>query len=387
MRKLIFALFICVMMFQLWAQGNYYIYLQSDDGKRFYAKTGAKVFESSPNGYLVISDLTGPVSEFVIGFPDQPGTEWKFNCPTGEIDQAYILRPGNKNKPVEISILKQGKNITGTKLLTVPQKQSVNQEKKVTGIVSNDAFATMLALAVNDPTIRQQPVIISKPAEPEKTAVAAISKQPEVKKEEKPQSKTDSTLIVKDSKKDSAKTSIAISNKQPEAKKEDKTQPKTDSAVIVKDSKKDSAKTSVAIADKQPDTKKEDKAPTTIDSNAIVTPVKKDAPNAALVAMDKKPQVKKEEQIIEKTDSNSIVKTTVPETNQDSTMAKAKAPTTTAQPGTWVPVEKRLSTIVRSSNIKRTLQRKSNEGVELIYVDELTDGTKDTIRILIPASK
>ena len=48
------------------------------------------------------------------------------------------------------------------------------------------------------------------------------------------------------------------------------------------------------------------------------------------------------------------------------------------------PIAEMKNTIVTSANIKRTLQRKSKEGIELIYIDELSDGSKDTIRILIP---
>ena len=506
------ALVICLTMFRLWAQGNYYIYIQSDNGRAFYAKSGTKVFESSGNGYLLIPELSGDVSELTIGFPDQPGTEWKFSCNTGNNDQAYILRAGN-SKSVELSILKQGKNIEGTKLTIEPPKHIIEQQKKATGIVSDDPFSTILAQVVSDPTIRQRPVIIPKPGDSLniaknvikdslKTSIAAVDKQPEVKKEEKlqpkadssalvkdikkdsaksavavvnkppevkkedkpksdssvtakdgikdladaliasskkdsaktavtivekqpelkkednkPQPKADNGAIVKDIKKDSAKAAVAVANKPPEVKKEDKLQPKADSSTIVKDladaliasSKKDSAKTAVTIVEKQPEAKKEDNKPQPkADNGTIVKDIKKDSAKAAVAVANKPPEVKKEDKpkpdsgaaakdgikdladaliASSKKDSAAIAKTNTSVAKQDANTAKTVTPATSnTQTGGWVPVEKKLSLVVRSSNIKRTLQRKSNEGIELIYIDELSDGSKDTIRILIPAA-
>ncbi|MBX2922326.1 MAG: hypothetical protein KF746_09060 [Chitinophagaceae bacterium] len=43
--------------------------------------------------------------------------------------------------------------------------------------------------------------------------------------------------------------------------------------------------------------------------------------------------------------------------------------------------------VTSSVSIKKTLQRKSIDGIELIYVDEGENGAKDTIRILIPGVK
>ena len=321
MQKRIFTLCICMMMFQLWAQGNYYIYLQTEDGRPFYAKSGAKIFESSGNGYLIIPDLTGQESEFTIGFPDQPGIEWKFKCSTEENDQAYILRTSKKNKPLELSILKQGKNITGTKVVVEQSQKSAVSEKKATGIVSDDTFSSMLAQVVSDPTIRQQPVIIPKPG--------------------------DSLNIVKVIIQDSAKTSIATTiTKPPEIKKDVKSEADSNEvikvntipAVSVINTNKPETKPTVGLTKKH-------------DSIETKTKAVTDTPKVNNASLQ---EIKEEKQLI------PALKT------QDTPIAEMK------------------NTIVTSANIKRTLQRKSKEGIELIYIDELSDGSKDTIRILIP---
>ncbi|MCC6286320.1 MAG: hypothetical protein IT249_00400 [Chitinophagaceae bacterium] len=495
MRKWILALFICITVFRLWAQGNYYIYIQSEDNKPFYVKYGSSVFASSGDGDVIIPNLSGGSCAFLVGFPERAGVEWKFECNTSETDQVYILRTSN-SKSVELSVLNQGKNIAGTKVETAPSKQTIAQEKKATGVVSNDTFSSMLAQVVNDPSIRQQPLIIPKPGDSLNLAktlkkdsanasVAIVDKQPELKKEEKPVVKKDSLVaaaktnkdsintlvasvdkkeeikkeekllkpdssaIVKVANKDSINTMIAAADKKPTLKEDEKISEKIDSSAVVKADKKDSAHAIIAAADKKtalekeekitakadssvvkkdstialiaaadkkaeqkkeekpaikPDSsitvkptkkdtvnalvasvaKKEEKASAKTDSSAIVTTVKKAADSVALIVADKKPEIKKDEKIITKADSNVIAKTTAPVTKQDNNTTKPQLPAIDAQPGKWVPVEKK--SIVRSSNIKKTLQRKSNDGIELIYIDELTDGTKDTIRILIPAT-
>lgn len=410
MRKWIFTLFINMMMFQLWAQGNYYIYIQSEDNQPFYVKHGSRVLESSGNGDLILSNLSGGSCEFLVGFPEKTGVEWKFTCVTAETDQAYILRTSD-SKAIELSTLKQGKNVAGIKVETANTTQTARQEKKATGVVSDDPFSAMLAQVVNDPTIRQQPVIIPKPGDPfnniakavkkdsANALVALTDKQPEVKKEGQPSVKKDSLAAAVKADKDSINALAASDNKKAEVKeetiskkadsstivkadtdkKEIKPVFKPDSSLTVKPTKKDTVNALVASV-----TKKEEKVPVKMDSSEIVKTVEKGADSMALVTTDKKPEVKKEEKIIVKSDSNAIAKTTAPVTKQDSNIPKTQSPATSTPPGTWVPVEKK--SIVRSSNIKRTLQRKSNDGMELIYIDELTDGTKDTIRILIPAT-
>ncbi|MFT3748102.1 MAG: hypothetical protein QM768_07280 [Agriterribacter sp.] len=410
MRKWIFALFINMMMFQLWAQGNYYIYIQSEDNQPFYVKYGSRVLESSGNGDIVLSNLSGGSCEFFIGFPEKAGVEWKFNCATAETDQVYILRTSN-SKAIELSILKQGKNIAGIKVESANTRLTAAQEKKATGVISDDPFSAMLAQVVNDPTIRQQPVIIPKPGDSlnniakavkkdsVNTLIAVADKQPGLKKEEKTAAKKDSLPAEVKINKDSINALVAAVDKKAEVKKDEKISEKADSSstiakadkkeikaslkpdnsvIINKPTKKDTVNALIASV-----AKKEDKAQAKIDSSAIIKTGKKDTDSAALVVTDKKPEIKKEEKIIAKPDSNVIAKTTVPATKQDNNITKAQ-PTTNTPPGTWLPVEKK--SIVRSSNIKRTLQRKSNDGIELIYIDELTDGTKDTIRILIPAT-
>lgn len=407
MRKWIFALFICMMMFQLWAQGNYYIYIQSEDNRPFYVKYGSRILESSGDGDLIIPNLSGGSCEFWVGFPENAGVQWKFDCTTAETDQVYILRTYN-NKSVELSGLKQGKNIAGVKVETSSSKQTI-QEKKVTGIVSDDPFSAMLAQVVNDPTIRQQPVIISKPGDSLNLAksvkkdsvnilIAAADKQPELRKEDKPAAKKDSVVVVVKTNKDSINALIASGDKQAAVKKEEKISEKIDSSTIAKADKKEikpalKPDNSVTVAPAKKDTvnalvasvaKKNEKVPAETDSSNTVKTIWKGGDSAALVATGNKPEVKKDDKMIAKTDNNAIAKTADPARKQDNNIAKIQPATTSAPPGTWVPVEKK--SIVRSSNIKRTLQRKSNDGIELIYIDELTDGTKDTIRILIPAS-
>ena len=63
------------------------------------------------------------------------------------------------------------------------------------------------------------------------------------------------------------------------------------------------------------------------------------------------------------------------------------APAATPEKNTGLWVEKNEGQKAVLSAVKKTLERKSREGIDLIYIDENINGTKDTIRIFIPALK
>jgi hypothetical protein len=304
-------------MSQIWAQENYYVFIHAQNDKPFLVKFATKVFESSNNGDLLISNLIGNTCEFAIEFYENPNTQWKFNCNTSAIDQVYMLK-NISNKTVELTAIGgEEKKISGLKVDIASAKQAAKEEKKITGIMSDDPFSSMLAEVVNDPTIKQQPVIIAKPSN------------------------------IKTANKDSANTLIAFADTKNNQKKEDITNPTLDSSIAINITNNDTTTTLENFAAKQEDPQKENKIFTTINSSAIATTT-----------------------VFAKQDS--II------TNAQPLVVSA------AQPETLIYPEKKL--ISKSSNIKKTLQRRSNEGIELIYIDELTDGTKDIIRILIPAN-
>ena len=164
MRKTFFVFLISLAMFQVLGQGNYYIYIQSADHKPFYVRSGSRIFYSSGNGYLVIDDLNSSTYDLIVGFEDWANTEWHFNCTINDEDKAFILK-NNNGKKAELSSLKNDEKQSGKKVEVKTEKANTVMGKKATGIVSEDPFSTMLAEVVDDPTIRQQPVIIPRPGD------------------------------------------------------------------------------------------------------------------------------------------------------------------------------------------------------------------------------
>ena len=57
-------------------------------------------------------------------------------------------------------------------------------------------------------------------------------------------------------------------------------------------------------------------------------------------------------------------------------------------PGSQIPLEGKPNNLVEvTTSIRKTLDRQSTEGTELIYIDEISGGKRDTVRILIPLEK
>lgn len=291
MRKLIFAFLICFITQQVCSQGNFYIYIQSEDNTPFYVRSGSKTFQSSGNGYLIIPNLLNDTYDLIIGFPETAGPEWKFTCSIAEKDLGFILK-NNHSKGVELNGLKQEKGLTGAKIDNKPEKKGAAVKQPV-GIISDDPFSSMLAEVVNDPTIKQQPIIIL-------TA-------------------RDSLNLAKAQKKDSVTTSLAVNNKLPEIK----TVPAVDSAkAIVK------TNTPVLPADKKitDDPAKDKKVDSTLvaSAKAVDSAAGNKAVNAKDVAKNTAPGIITGKKAEEKSNKIDSVATTAVKL-RDSTVADNKA--------------------------------------------------------------
>ena len=487
MRKLLFVFLICFITQQVHSQGNFYIYIQSDDNKPFYVRSGSKIFQSSGNGYLIIPDLLNDTYDLVIGFPENAGQEWKFTCSIAEKDLGFILK-NNHGKGVELNGLKQERGLTGIKVENKSEKKTATV-KQVTGTISEDPFSSMLADVVNDPTIKQQPTIILTArdslnllakAQKKDSAVAGVAinnKLPENKMtltgdSAKAIAKTDvptlagdkklSDATIKDKKvnstlvasttaadsainnkvintKDIAKTNIPGIAADKKADEKGNTGKKVDSNTVVSATKLNDSSNNKTVAAKENKTdsttvaavkeKKTDSAITDTKAvakndppknNTTIIPDTKKNTDSAVVAAVIKPGItdqkatdrttpttinkdKKMDSLTSKAitsssnttpDTKAIAKndgtktanaTLMPDNKKktDSISSAITKPVATVTP----PAETKKVVVVSSTSIKKTMQRKSLDGIELIYVDEMSDGTKETIRILIPAEK
>ena len=401
MRKIGFAFLISLVMCQVLGQGNYYIYIQSADHKPFYVRSGSRIFHSSGNGYLVMEHLASAPYELMVGFPDTPSSEWQFNCSVNDDDVAFILKNDN-GKKVELSGLKNESKQSGKKVQLKNEKVKTVAIKQATGIVSDDPFSSMLADVVNDPTIRQQPVIIPRPGDSLKLAkttitdsaklIAANTTAPKAGDERK--SAADSQAI--------AKTPPALTESAHKERKSTGAKEAADSNTAIAKAP-DPGNRKTVTEDKSPGKKEEDKTIALVTDNkskdkitadsAVSVTQKAIASTAGQKHAGEKPIAKetvKEEKtvksVIEQKDPTPVQATTAANTSSSELInAAMEEADKKKQSGGNTGAEKIV--LGASISIKKTLQRRSSEGLELIYTDQTDDGTLYIIRILIPSGK
>jgi len=178
--KKLFKLFVYLVFASasLKAQKVYFIYLQSDNQQPFYARLGEKVYNSTPSGYLILSNLRDSNYSLNVGIqgsqvPDQP-----YSLTVNKKDQGFLIKNfGDKgwglfNLTTMATIMPASKSVSPV--------QTVKTEKR-----EDNAFTNLLAKVADDSTIKEKP-IIEKPVE-QKTEVAAVNteKKEEVKNDAK----------------------------------------------------------------------------------------------------------------------------------------------------------------------------------------------------------
>ena len=383
LRKLVFIFLFSVLVKNSFSQDQYYVYIQSQNHQSFYARVGSSTFTSSGNGYLLLPGLVKNTYELIIGFPGQKISEWRFNCTVDNADLGFILKDKGTGG-VQLVHLDQKGALAGT---VVEQQKEVKAETvPLTGVISNDPFSTMLASVVNDPSIRQQLVIVDKKLAPVnndavESSIAGVPAAPVIvnRDNSKPGETVAPVTIVKEDvkttkeevvKKGDKAIVVASTQKSAVVPEETKTvlvepEIKKTEPFVVREiiTKRDGA-----------ETRQEPDATAKIDTNS--SEEVKYLPFVIKPA-DKKttPPVIKNEDKPKRTEKNKAVKAGAEIPAGDSAIVTQKEKS--APDGKKAVI----------SSVKKTLERKSTDGVDLIYIDEDVNGAKDTIRIFIPALK
>jgi Domain of unknown function (DUF4476) len=165
------------------AQKVFFIYLQTDNQQPFYARMGEKVYNSTPSGYLILSNLRDSNYSLNIGIqgsqvPDQP-----YSLTVNKKDQGFLIKNfGDKgwglfNLITMATIMPVAKSVNGV--------QSVKTEKR-----EDNEFTNLLAKVADDSTIKEKP-IMEKPVEQKADATALNSEKKEEVKDIAPSAKGD----------------------------------------------------------------------------------------------------------------------------------------------------------------------------------------------------
>jgi len=165
------------------AQKVYFIYLQTDNQQPFYVRMGEKVYNSTPSGYLILSNLRDSNYSVNIGIqgsqvPDQP-----YTLTVNKKDQGFLIKNfGDKgwglfNLTTMATIMPVAKSVNGV--------QSVKTEKR-----EDNEFTNLLAKVADDSTIKEKP-IIEKPVEQKADAAVSNTEKKEEVKEAVPSSQAE----------------------------------------------------------------------------------------------------------------------------------------------------------------------------------------------------
>jgi len=183
--KKLFKLFVYLVFASasLKAQRVYFIYLQTDNQQPFYARMGEKVYNSTPSGYLILSNLRDSNYSVNIGIqgsqvPDQP-----YSLTVNKKDQGFLIKNfGDKGWGLF--------NLT-TMATIMPVTKSVNPVQAVkTEKREDNAFTNLLAKVADDSTIKERP-IIEKPVEQKADATVSNTEKKEEVKEVAPSSQSE----------------------------------------------------------------------------------------------------------------------------------------------------------------------------------------------------
>jgi len=156
------------------AQKVYFIYLQTDNQQAFYARMGEKIYNSTPSGYLILSNLRDSNYSVNIGMQGSQAPDQPYSLTVNKKDQGFLIKNfGDKgwglfNLTTMATIMSVAK--------TTSQVQTVKTEKR-----EDNAFTNLLAKAADDSTIKEKPVI-EKPVEKSaETTALNTEKKEEVK--------------------------------------------------------------------------------------------------------------------------------------------------------------------------------------------------------------
>ncbi|MBX3240046.1 MAG: hypothetical protein KIT80_22380 [Chitinophagaceae bacterium] len=429
--KLLFVFLMVLFCRQIAGQGGHFIYIQSEDQKPFYVKAAQKKYESSGNGYLVIDDL-GPVSyDLIIGFDTNPGQEWSFSCSLEKNDLAFIL----KIRGGSPSLVTIGHNALINGSPVKPATEKVNEQKQpvISGSLSNDPFSLMLADVVNDPSIRLKPEIIEKkkevlvaaPVKADSSASLVSAEKPEerdsaavaiVLKPAEPPASPAGTKQAVDIPTAGKETTAIVSAPTNKKKQQDNSSagiPADNRSGVILEEKKDSVTAVLppAVKKEEPVVARTASSVPNVSwdindsSKAVESKAKTNDPAVVVKSIKEEPEPavadnKSKEKESVATLSNVVVKDVEPDTREETRAANQPEPEGEKRPFVLNEVVKNIrkgkkkdaeetsrTSFPVSVSIKKTLQKESSNGIELIYVDETSPGVKDTIRILIPSDK
>ena len=136
--------------FNMHAQRQYFIYLQSETKQPFFVKLNNAKINSSSYGYLIIPKLADSTYQLGIGSQTDQAFTYNFEIKLNQKDRGYLIKNmGEKG----LGLFDQQ-----TLELLKPVNSKVNTEVSSSNVSNNSkSFSDILSKASNDPTLKEKP--------------------------------------------------------------------------------------------------------------------------------------------------------------------------------------------------------------------------------------
>lgn len=360
MKKLHLVLALTLVMLSASAQKIYFVYIQTESDQTFFVKMNQKTYWSSTSGYIILPRLLDSTYNLSVGFPQNKFPEQGFTVTVNKKDRGYLL----KNFP------DRGWGLYDLQSMEVQMASTPGStQNDATGNNKVNAFTEILAKAADDPSLKEKTV------KPKKEEVA-VKTEPAVEPAKQTEAITTETASVVTP----TKTEKEEVVKKPKKKNKKETEPVAENPLsepVVTDSKpvvsneskknnnesKQEVKETVAV----PEEKKEVKE---------VIPVQEEKKE---IQPETKPVVKDPVAVNE--EKKEIKSNTEPVKNETAVTEVKKEETKPVVHTATVPEK------YQASEVKKYAESSTTEGFGLVYIDNLSNGSKDTIRLMIPNPK
>jgi hypothetical protein len=170
MKRLLLSSFFFFLFHSVFAQKQYFIYLESENGITFYVRLGDKIYSSSSPGYLVFPNLSDSTYTMFIGVPSYGGKESRFQLQVQGNDHGYIIKTGESELQ-----LADIQTMSVINPVHIPGTANVTYEPR------KDAFSSMLSKASNDSSLLMVPVFSKTDA-----SATVVKKEEQTKIADKP---------------------------------------------------------------------------------------------------------------------------------------------------------------------------------------------------------
>ena len=88
---LVVGLLLC-RSFEIQAQQDHFVYIQSDEKVPFDVSVNGKTYNSSSLGYVIVPKLTKGNYQFNVSFANKKYPDQQFNCAIDKLDAGYLLK-------------------------------------------------------------------------------------------------------------------------------------------------------------------------------------------------------------------------------------------------------------------------------------------------------